>query len=307
MWIFAPNLLISGPVFLLVYALVAVGVIVAARSQMAAADSTVAPSLLAAPVEVDRDPFEIAYLRGGGNELLRFVVFDLIRRGALVLADPEAKNRDTAIVATGAAADESLSSLERDVLKFFAAPHTTKELFASSVPAASATFGAAQYEPHLRREGMLRGAGVPAARSAARVVGLLVLVGLAAYRIEYAILLYHSFGFLIVEAIIAIIALLGFTSSSRLSSYGRSYLNRLATAVRPRSVTPIATGFGMLPIAVAATGFGALAGTEYAPLTNVFPHSSGRESSGSCGYGTYVSSDSGSSGGGGCGGGGCGG
>jgi uncharacterized protein (TIGR04222 family) len=301
--IFAPMLAISGPVFLVVYALVAVAIVVLARARIAAADPSAARTMMPAPVDVERDPSEIAYLRGGGNELLRFTIFDLIRRGDLALADTSDKKRDKLIVATGHAEDAPLTSLQREVLAFFITPHSSKEIFASDLPDAAATFGAAQYEPRLQREGMFPSPGVDAARKAARMFGYLVLLSLGAYRIAYALVMHHSFGFLVVEVLIAVVLLTITTHASRLSDYGRSYLKRLATAVRPRQVAPIAAGLGMLPIAVAATGFAALAGTEYAPLNTVFRQAATSDSGG---CGSSCSSGSSDGGGGGCGGG-CGG
>lgn len=310
-WLLAnPVADLSGPLFLLVYALVAAAIVVASRLQIAAADTSLQTQLPG--VTMDRDPYEIAFLRGGANELLRFTIFDLTRLGFLRVCEPVGPRKSPdSMVATGAPGSESLSSLQREVIAYYAAPHTTAELFASKLPASAAAYGAATFAARLAAERMTTGPELAATATLVRLYGALALTAFAAYRFLTATLRHHNnVIFLAILTVVSLVILFVVTRVPRLSRRGDAYLQRLATAVAPERVAPVAAGVGVLPILVAATGLGALADTEYAPMTQLFPRRRSR-SSGSCsgGCGSASSGGSGSScssgscgGGGGCGG-----
>jgi uncharacterized protein (TIGR04222 family) len=308
-WLFHnPVADLSGPAFLALYALFAVAVIVVSRMQIAAADTSLSLPLPA--VSVDGDPYEIAYLRGGGNELLRFAIFDLIRQGYLRICDPPKKGKPPAgIEQTGLAGAENLSELQRAIVAWYAAPHTTRELFASALPAAAAAFGAATFQPRLEAEGFYTSPQVRSGATLVRLYGALGLSLLVAYRLYVAIVKGHNnVGFLAFLAVFALVALLLLTLVPRLSRRGRAFLQRLETALRPAPLAPAIAGAAILPIAIAATGLAALAGTEYAPMSLLFPRQTSAGSSRDCSGGCGSSGSSGScSGGSSCGGGGCGG
>jgi uncharacterized protein (TIGR04222 family) len=301
---------LSGPQFLLVYALFAVAVVIVSRMQISAADTSAAggpPS-----VTVDRDPGEVAYLRGGGNELLRFTIFDLTRLGFLRVADaPKAGKAPTQIVATGQVeGSPALTLLQRKVVEFYAVPHTTVELFASDVPKVASTYGEAAFRPRLEAEGFYVAPAVRSTATLVRLYGALALALFATYRFFTAAVKHHNnVIFLAIETGVALVVLLLATRRSGLSNRGRSYLERLASALKPMPVAPVTAGIGILPILVAATGIDALAGTEYAPMTGLFPQRKKNGSDGcssGCGSssssGSSCSSSSGCGGGGGCGG-----
>jgi uncharacterized protein (TIGR04222 family) len=286
---------LSGPEFLLVYGLFALAVVIVSRLQISAADTSAA----AGPpnVTVDRDPAEVAYLRGGGNELLRFTIFDLTRLGFLRVADaPKAGKAPTQIVRTAQfEGTQSLSLLQREVIDFYVAPHTTVELFASGVPKVASSFGEAAYRPRLEAEGFYVAPAVRSTATLVRLYGALALALFATYRFFTAAARHHNnVIFLAIETVVALVALLLSTRVSGLSKRGRAHLERLASALKPMPVTPVAAGVGVLPILVAATGIGALAGTEYAPMTRLFPQRAANGSDG-CSSGCGTSSSSGGS------------
>src|SRR2546421_11934242 len=69
-----------GPDFLWLYVIVIVATVLVSRFAIGRLDSTgSAPP----PIPPSPDPYEIAYLRGGENELTRVVIFHLIQRGYL--------------------------------------------------------------------------------------------------------------------------------------------------------------------------------------------------------------------------------
>jgi uncharacterized protein (TIGR04222 family) len=309
-WLPQPFSSLSGPAFLLVYAFFAAAVIVVSRLQVTAADRSLMLPL--PPVSAERDPFEVAYLRGGGNELLRYAIFEAIRRNVLRLAPPaKGKKRPDRIEAVAAELPpgEARLPLFDELVKFYAQPHTTVELFASNLPATAEAFGAAHYAATLEAERFLTDATVRAASRRVAAYGAIALVLFAGLRLLEAFSRHHrNVGFLIVEAVVAVSVLAAVTRVGRLSRRGRAYLQRLQAALRPSAgLTAVAAGAAVLPIFVAASGMSALAGTEYAPVRQLFPR---QASSGGCGAGgSGCGSSSGSScgGGGGCGGGGCGG
>jgi uncharacterized protein (TIGR04222 family) len=299
---------LSGPAFLLLYGLFAVAVVVVSRMQIATADTSLSQPLPA--VSVDGDPYEIAYLRGGGNELLRFAIFDLLRQRYLRICDPPKKGKPPAgIERTGLAGAENLSELQRAIVAWYAAPHTTPELFASALPAAAASFGAATFQPRLEAEGFYTSPQVRSGATLVRLYGALGLTLPVAYRLYVAIVKGHNnVGFLALLTVAALAALLVLTRVPRLSRRGRAFLQRLETALRPAPLAPAIAGAAVLPIAIAAMGLAALAGTEYAPMNRLFPHQTSAGSSGNCSGGCGSSSSGSCSGGSSCGGGsGCGG
>src|ERR1700722_19883045 len=284
---------LSGPAFLLVYAVLATALIVASRLQIRAADTSLAAPL--PPVATDRDPYQVAYLRGGPNELLRFTIFDLIRLGFLKICDAPAgaKAQKQQIVATGIPGTEQLTGFQREVVTFYATPHTTAELFKSNLGAAAILAGDTTYKPVLEAEHFLSPPEVRSNATLVRLYGALLLTGFAAYRLFVAMMKGHNnVIFLTFMVIMALVALLLLTTVPRLSRRGREYLSRLATALKPSSAGPALAGAAVVPILVAAGGMAALAGTEYAQMNAMFPHRVS-SSSGSCSGGCGSSDNSG--------------
>jgi uncharacterized protein (TIGR04222 family) len=70
------------------------------------------------PVPINPDIYEIAFLRGGENELARAVIFALIQKGYLQI-DTDEKSRTVWIQQTGAKPDKnSLQYIEQKVYEF---------------------------------------------------------------------------------------------------------------------------------------------------------------------------------------------
>jgi uncharacterized protein (TIGR04222 family) len=311
-WLPQPFSQLSGPAFLLVYGAFAAAVIIVSRLQVMAADRSLASPL--PPVSPERDPYEIAYLRGGGNELLRFTIFDAMRRDVLELVPPAQGKKTQRIQKKSALTKaETGSEIFDNIVNWCIFPRTNDELFASPFPKAIEAWGAKDFGPSLEADGLLNGAAVRSAATRVRLYGSAALVIFAGLRLLEAFSLHHrNIGFLLLMLFVSLVLLFALTKVPRLSRRGRAYLQRLQAALRPAGAAPgVAGGAGaagaaLLPIFVAATGLQALAGTEFAPIDKLFPArvSSGGDSGG-CGSSGGSSSSCG--GGGGCGGGGCGG
>jgi uncharacterized protein (TIGR04222 family) len=297
--VFQANL--SGPMFLLAYAIFAAVAIVVARGYARGAGSSPfgpAPTPL---VDVERDPFEVAYLRGGGGCMLRFALFELVRRRALRVVPAGPNKKGEALEATGFAEGPGPGTLLPAIVAFAATPRTPVAMLASSLPALATADGAAAFESRLAADGLLLSAAEKRRSWSAVGYGALALVVVAASRNGWAFSVgHHNVGFLAVETLFALAILLAVAHPQRLSARGRAYIARIRSALAPARTPPAGSLFDPQPLFVAAAGFEVLAGTEYAPLT---PFVRSRSSDGSCGSG----GDSGGGGGGGGCGGGCGG
>ena len=259
------------------------------------------------PLPRNLDAYEIAYLRGDVNELVRFIVFDLVRSGALELCPKEGKKPPVFRRTSATPTAQTLSPPAQAVYEFFVEPHTAEELFASKVPQKIAQLYAPDRTMLEQRKIFM----MPEARDAvrrARLVGSLLILGFGAYRLWYAYVLHHrNIGFLIAIGVVSLVLLFIFTALPRLSLRGRRYLRTLRAAL-PRSPQSHETS-DAFPLIVAAGGMAALAGTPYADVSATFKQQAAAQSSstsGGCGSsGGNCSSGSGGDGGG-CGGG-CGG
>src|SRR5215469_1261902 len=85
----------SGPQFLAAYGALCVAVLVLATWFVRSKDTSTDTG--PEPLAKDLDPYEIAYLRGGKNELVRYLVFELTRDGFLEVAT-SANKRDPAFI-----------------------------------------------------------------------------------------------------------------------------------------------------------------------------------------------------------------
>ena len=292
-----------GPAFLLFYTVVSAATLGAVAASIALSQSR-AKEIPLTPLSPD--PYEIACLRGGANEVFRLALFSLFQRGYLQISGTGATQEIGASAACPGLS--SLSALEQTVFAEFAAPQKAAHLFQS--PAAGRIAALCQgYERRLRQDGLLETEQTLAARRQAGWSGFLVIVGLGGYKLFAALAQGHSnVGFLIIMGILALVFLALISMPRRLSRIGRIYLQRLQTAFsRLQAQAPYLQAAPGAEDAYLLTmgvfGVAALAGTPFAPFEQMF-HRAAASGSGGCGAGC---GSSGGCGGGGCGGGGCGG
>jgi len=297
---------LPGPQFLAFYGIVAVIVLVAASLLMFFADTTGTDNLPSVPASPD--PIEVAYLSGGVNAVLRTVVYDLRQLGLLTL------EKDNRLVAAGAA-PTTLTRMQRRVLDKVLDRPEIGSLFKDKSLRSSLE---AILDPMLARlmaNDLLRPDAVRRTRDWTLGLGLLILLGLAAAKIEIALSLgITKIQFLIVLAIFSVVCLFflaSFFSKRAASRRGRAYLEamRLAySSLKPSALigfTPARRGgdamaFDGALLLVALYGFDALKGTPDAAFAKAFARSDG---GGGCGAGG-CGGDGGGGGCGGCGGGG---
>ena len=296
---------LPGPRFLAFYGMVAVIVQVAAYLLMYFADTTGTNNLPSIPASPD--PIEVAYLSGGVNAVLRTVVYDLRRLGLLTLDD------DNRLAAIGAAPRE-LTRMRRRVLDKVLDRPKIGSLFKDKALRSSLEATLDPMRGRLVANDLLQPDSVKRTRIWTLGLGLLILLGLAAAKIEIALSLGNTkIQFLIFLAIfssICLFLLVSYFSKRAASRRGRAYLEAIRLAYS--SLTPSAP-IGFIParsggdtmafdgalLLVALYGFDALKGTPDAAFAKAFARSDGGGGCGSGGGG-----DGGGGGCGGCGGGG---
>ncbi|MCE5243152.1 MAG: TIGR04222 domain-containing membrane protein [Syntrophobacteraceae bacterium] len=301
-----------GPDFLILYAAAIIIALIVARRMVRNA----APADLAMPLTLPLrpDPVEVAYLRGGEAEVIRFTVFKLIQNRLVMLND--AKSGTIVRIEDNARAS-ALGGFERAVYDSLYTPRKMKDV----VKALFADFQARclSYRTSLEDRGLLATAFARAKALRVRLYILALIFGLGGYKLAVALSRGHTnVLFLVIMAIIGTILAFKVCRVPRLSRRGREYLDRFKAQVRPTAEAASKdqmSGFddGALAFQVALLGFAVLAGTSYAAYADTLspPASSFGDVTGGCGGGGCGGgSDSGGSssdGGGGCGGGGCGG
>ena len=285
----------SGPLFLLVYLLLAITVNVWLRRDQKQRE-------LARParfMEVAKDPYQIAYLRSGQDEAVRLCVFSLLDRGLL-------EEAGGTIQRTRSDADAvARRPLEKAVL--LGCPTWTK---LESLQRARGVVAACQsYRLALEKQELLAGPQTRSERFWPFACAFTLLAGISIIRILWAFAHgRHNIAFLVILTIAGSIALMAAWQKRRsaLGDAALERLNSLFAKLKSRAADLVPGGQDHDAVLAAALfGLAILPSEQFPYINRVFPQpTTSGDSSGDSGGG-----DSGSSDGGGCGGGcgGCGG
>ncbi|HEY0047972.1 MAG TPA: TIGR04222 domain-containing membrane protein [Pyrinomonadaceae bacterium] len=314
-----------GIIFLIFYSLLAVfslGIFGIWKMQ---ADKTA--SLPVPPIPPNIDPYEIAYLRGGMNEVARAAVFALRQKDFLII---QTDGKNSRIHRNQHQTDKrSLNQLEQTVLNWFGVSREPKEVFQGYglIQVLEPYYGV--YESRLEQQQFLTGDETRSRVKRARNIVLLLILGFGAYKFVAALIngYLNVFGIIIV-AVIATLITFAVARLPRLTNLGKTYLERLQLAFdrlkqqtqqayqlsgTPK-VLPSAQFAGADPLLLSVGVFGGavLAGTIYDDYNQAFERAQNQAAaSGSSGCGSACgsgcSSSSGGDGGGSSCGGGCGG
>jgi uncharacterized protein (TIGR04222 family) len=245
----------------------------------------------ASPLRV-RDPYEIAYLRGGIQELVKVVVLALLRRQLLLPAGD-------CLQAAAGATRAATATIERTILITCRSPIPAKALAEfGTVKSAGKGYHLALADKHLMPDAaMLR------ARIAGAAIAFALLGGFAFLKIAHALDTGHSnIGLLVCLVVIAALVLfkIAYYPRTAAGDLALRHLGSLFSRVKsgPRPVHPDQLNEALLLAAV--YGDYAQSGSELAVWRRLFPalNRDGNSGSGSCGSGC----GSGCGGGGGCGG-----
>lgn len=313
-----------GPYFLILYGFVIFFSIIAlaiAKNQVDKTDRLTLP-----PVSPQIDPYEIAFLRGGINEVARAVVFSLMKKGFIEIKHDGAAAE---IIRINNENFQLLTEIEKIALNWFHSKRKPEEIFASYGLVENLESYGKMYQARLEQQQMLVNDDLNLQLKPWKLAVYLLILGLCLYKL-LAALAHGSFNviLLIVFGIIGIVIAKSIGKLPRVTKLGKKYIERLQLAFDSlktqtqaasmlsgnAKTSPQTTFSGIDPmlLSVGLFGGGVLAGTAYDNYNQAFRAASTQTSSGSCGSscGSSSSSDSGSSsgdGGSSCGGGGCGG
>jgi len=274
------------------------------------------------------DPYRIAYLRGGANEVIRLVVFNLCRKGFLETSGGRTRRGGHKKVSQAHFPPpvKELDQLEKVVFGMAIRPIPVGELFRHDRRAIIEAYNE-HHERDLIDRNLLRNARQLRLARVIRISALGFLAGLAIYKIVVAIQNGHyNIMFLLLMMAIALPLTWWAGRAARITDCGRRYHDALKSAFNAsninmrREAQNAASQLGLLYVALNGTAL--LKSTEYKNVHAMFDKGHKNEfmlaDCGSCGDAIFDFSGGGSSwtscagvgggcGGGGCGGGGCGG
>jgi uncharacterized protein (TIGR04222 family) len=269
------------------------------------------------PIPTKPDPYEIAYLRGGHNEVTRLVVLDLMSRGYLRV--DERTGAITRKAETRIGQDpthpevDRLSPMEATAFLYFATSRKPEVLFQAGGLASKLKDGLEPLAESLREQHLLPGPERYEAAGRTWQGGALMILAFGGFKMAIALAKgRYNIGFLLAFAVFGLVLLSFCCLVPRVTRRGKDYLLRLREAfegLRWRAseaqiLGSLDPGMVLVP---AVFGVAALAGTPYDGVPALFK--SAAKPNGGCGGGCGSAGggcgDGG--GGGGCGGGGCGG
>lgn len=204
---------VSGPVFLLLYLLLAFAANVWLRRHFRGNETTGVQRKL----DFAQDPYQIAYLRAGADEAIKVAVVSLVDRGLL-----EESNGD--LLARGEDAGEfARRPIEKAILKCF----STARKPAHAAIDARVKAACLGYETELQKHRLLAGAETYRQRFTAFAAIAAAMIGISVWRIAYALAHGRSnIWFLVILTIICTIALYA-AYRKRITGMGEAALERL--------------------------------------------------------------------------------
>lgn len=285
----------SGPAYLAFYVVLSLIVLLILYQFRLNSESGEAPRINL------KDPYLIAYLRGGANETLRVAMIHLIDHQLLTVTGSRVS------VAHADVFPEAKSPLENQIIKAFAPPAEAASIFKNKSLIAQCD---STYQTYLEKLDLLPGSETKSlrGRNFSIAAGLLLLFGVG--KILYALSTGNSNVFFLFVLTAGAIFIAYKISFPRLTTGGKNVLEDLRSlyrSSRSRSNRPAEEAMML----AAVFGLGALPTDNYAYTRQIFPQAYNTNSSScgssSCSSSCGSSSSGGDGGGSSCGGGGCGG
>jgi uncharacterized protein (TIGR04222 family) len=279
---------LSGPTFLLVYAALAAAICLYIRRRIATAEAQSPARILRV-----RDPYEIAYLRGGIDELIQVAVLALLRRRLLEPVSAFIRTQGSGRTPGSTPIENAILDACRD------APPAAKLKQYDSIQAAAQTYRAALIDANLMPTPQMQGDR----NSAASIAGA-VLISVALAKIWYATAHGHrNVLALILFAVVAGVALFGLASAHRTRAGDQAvqHLKTLFARVKNGASPSLPDELHEALLLAAVYGDYAAAGVDQSTWRKLFPQRSDNRGGNGCGSGCG-SSGCGGGGGGGCGG-----
>lgn len=278
---------LPGPAFLLFYAIFGVAVLLMLRRFLSAQHADLHIDITA----FAKDPYKIAYLRGGESEAIQIATVSLEDRGLLQWDKGELQTMRP----------EAVHSVNRPIEKAILSFYLRSAEPATKLNNTAIKLACDAYKRELGHAGLLATADVYSQRVLPFLIALATLVGVAWIKVHIALSHGHrNVGFLLVLAAIFVLLAAAFTGS-RTTAAGRQLLVNLRGlfALLKQRAKKLRSGGETNEVALvtAVFGLGVLSATEF-PLIAKLRQSTDSSSSSSC----SSASSCGSSCGGGCGG-----
>lgn len=265
------------------------------------------------PIPSQIDPYEIAFLRGGTNEVARSVLFSLMRKGYLQMENDGKTGR---IFRTENPTDRGvLKPIEQITLDWVGSSCETSQIFAAKGLTRQLEMFGNAYKMRLEQQQLLVNDEMKAQMSVFRWAAILAVLGLGFYKIFAAVLNgRYNFIFIVIMGVAGMLIAAAVSNLPRLTKLGKAYLERLQMAFdnlkyqaqktylpsnEPRTV-PQASFAGVDPLLLSVGVFGSaiLAGTVYDQYNQTFQKAQNQAAGSSCGSAcgsSCSSSDSGCS------------
>ena len=175
-----------GPHFLIFYGVVIAVVLLVVASVVRSADKTTPPE----SVPESPDPYEVAYLRGGENEVTRLAILELCQKDHLEMIEERVglfgKEQRLALK-PGRPSPDTLSPMLREMLTEFACPRTAQEVFQSAGILNCVRPYASSWEREMEDQSLRTDPAVTAVATIAGTVGGLIVAGLGGYKLLAAL------------------------------------------------------------------------------------------------------------------------
>lgn len=270
-WPFVDIIQMSGPNFLVLYAVMVIATVAMCRWAVRRQDRTaeLAPAL----VPISANPIEIAYLRGGPNEVVRLLIVDLLRRGWLNVLDGEPQ---LLFRSQPSGQDDRCTTTESHFLSWFSSPRSVQETFGQASVLWQVEADCAPHRERLLAEELLASSSATQAAWPVIVVGGVVIVGLAGLKLLTALQADRpNVVFLIMVGVVGLAMLWAFSRPPRLTARGRDYIRRLreayGSADRKYHDTTDTEASHWIPLLVGLYGVGILAETSSHAYAGLFP------------------------------------
>ena len=321
-----PLATMNGAYFLIFYGFVIVFTLLILGLVKSQIDKT--HNLNLPPIPAQIDPYQIAYLRGGINEVARSVVFSLMQKGFIEL-NTTGKTSEIKRISPQTSVS-GLKQIEQLALNWLGTSREAKEVFGANGLTAQLESYGQTYQSQLENTNLLTNDGTRKNFAPMKWSAFLVILGLGGYKLFTAIAHGHfNVIFLIIFAIVGSLIAFAIARLPRITKLGKAYLERLQLAFenlkyqaqapyipngkKQGAPQPAFAGVDPLLLSVGVFGSAILVGTVFEHYNYTFlkaqeysaSGSSCGSGCGSCSTGSSCSSvdSGGSSCGGGCGGG----
>jgi uncharacterized protein (TIGR04222 family) len=314
-----------GPYFLAFYALTIGAVVVACYKSVRGVDRTQGMEPPDIPAKLD--PYEVAYLRGGANEVTRVAIASLIQRGLLRITDEKRWSGTIKKIGRGRNPQAGkLTTVESAVMQWSGFPAQPAEIFQQGGIPSLLEKPCAAYEIDLTEKELLAPKEMKDYGIWLGGIAATIIVALGGYKFAVALMKGHTN--LVFLGIMCLAGLFAVAASCmvlpRLSHVGKAYLEQLKLAFagwkdvasengqfalaldlpsKPPEAGPVKANaaYSDFMVMLGVFGVASLANTPHADVKAMFARGGSSHGCGAGGCG------GGACGGGGCGGGGCGG